>query len=83
MPIISKDGKTYTFTVKQGLQVQRRRSDRRRSLRVRDQPCREPAMQSPVVPFITDIVGLQAVVDKKASTRQRRHRQGQQARRSS
>ena len=36
------DGKTYTFTVKAGVQVQRRRAGHRAELRVRDQPRPEP-----------------------------------------
>ena len=58
---VSKDGKTYTFTVKPGLQVQRRHGGHGGELRVRDQAGAQPedAVAGCRVPA-TDIVGLRS-----------------------
>ena len=70
MPTVSKDGKTYTFTMpKNGSSSRRRRPGRDGAdFAVRDQPPANPKMQSPAAPFLSDIVGAQAMIDGKAKT---------------
>ena len=67
MPTISADGKTYTFKVKSGLKYSDGATIKASDFAYAINRAANPSMQSPVVPFITDIVGLQAVVDKKAT----------------
>ena len=43
LPVVSRDGKTYTFTIKPGLPVLERPARQRAELRRRVQPLREPA----------------------------------------
>jgi peptide/nickel transport system substrate-binding protein len=69
LPIISKDGKTYTFTVPPGkFKFNTGEAVTAQSFKHAIDRDANPAMNSPVVPFITNIVGLNAVVAKKAKT---------------
>jgi peptide/nickel transport system substrate-binding protein len=68
MPTISADGKTYTFTIKSGLKFSDGAAITAQDFAYAINRDANPSMQSPVVPFITDIVGLNAVVNKTAST---------------
>jgi len=67
-PVISKDGKTYSFTVKPGFTFNTGAPVTAASFAAAINRDADPAMNSPVVPFITDIVGLEAVVNKQAKT---------------
>ena len=46
-PMVSKDGKTYTITVRTGLKLSATARRHRGELRLRDQPALNPTMQSP------------------------------------
>jgi peptide/nickel transport system substrate-binding protein len=67
-PAISKDGKTYTFTIRPGFKFNTGQNVTAASFAAAINRDADPTMNSPVVPFITDIVGLQNVVDKKAQS---------------
>ena len=67
-PVVSKDGKTYTITVKTGLKFSERRAGHRGELRVRDQPRAEP----------DDAVAGRAVHRRHRRRSGRHRRQGQQ-----
>jgi ABC-type transport system substrate-binding protein len=66
LPTVSKDGKTYTFTVKPGAKFSNGEAVTAKSFADAINRDLNPGMQSPAVPFIIDIVGAQAVVDGKA-----------------
>jgi ABC-type oligopeptide transport system substrate-binding subunit len=71
MPTVSKDGKTYTFTVKSGMRSNTGQLLTAANYAFAINRVLNPKMQSPAVPFITGangIVGAQAVVDGKAAT---------------
>ena len=68
LPIISKDGKTYTFTIKPGFKFNTGQPVTAANFVAAINRDADPAMNSPVVPFITDIVGVNAVLDKTAKT---------------
>ena len=68
LPIISKDGKTYTFTIKPGFRFNTGQAVTAANFVAAINRDADPAMNSPVVPFITDIVGLNAVINKTAKT---------------
>ena len=68
-PTISKDGKTYTFTIQPGFKFSNGKPVTAAELRRRVQPRREPeACSRPASPFMDVIVGASAVIDGKAST---------------
>ena len=67
-PVISKDGKTYTITVKSGFKFSDGKPVTAANFAFAINRALNPAMQSPAAPFITNIVGAQAVLDKKAKT---------------
>jgi ABC-type transport system substrate-binding protein len=67
-PIVSKDGKTYTFTVKKNFKFNTGEPVTAASFAYAFNRCLNPAMSAPCVPFANDIVGAQAVVDGKAKT---------------
>ena len=67
LPTVSKDGKTYTFTVKSGAKFSNGEPVTAQSFADAINRDLNPGMQSPAVPFISDIVGAQAVVDGKAA----------------
>jgi peptide/nickel transport system substrate-binding protein len=67
-PVISGDGKTYTITVKPGFKFSDGKPVTAANFAYAINRALNPRMQSPVVPFITDIVGAQTVIDKQAKT---------------
>jgi ABC-type oligopeptide transport system substrate-binding subunit len=67
-PLISKDGKTYTITVRKGFRFSDGKPVTAANFAYAINRALSPRMQSPVVPFISNIVGAQAVLDKKAKT---------------
>jgi peptide/nickel transport system substrate-binding protein len=67
-PTISKDGKTYTITVKPGFRFSNGKPVTAANYALAINRALNPTMQSPAASFITGIVGAQAVIDKKAKT---------------
>jgi ABC-type transport system substrate-binding protein len=70
-PAVSKDGKTYTFTIKSGIKSNTGETLTAANYAAAINRDLNPKMQSPSVPFITGdngIVGAQAVADGKAAT---------------
>ena len=67
-PIISKDGKTYTITVKKGFQFSDGKPVTAANFAFAINRVLNPTMQSPAATFISNIVGAQAVLDNKAKT---------------
>jgi len=70
-PAVSKDGKTYVFTVKSGIKSNTGETLTAANYAAAINRDLNPKMQSPSVPFITGtsgIVGAQAVADGKATT---------------
>jgi peptide/nickel transport system substrate-binding protein len=70
-PTVSKDGRTYTFTVRSGWRSNTGQPLTAANFAFAINRDLNPKMQSPAVPFITGasgIVGAQAVVDGKAAT---------------
>ncbi|HEY7694355.1 MAG TPA: ABC transporter substrate-binding protein [Gaiellaceae bacterium] len=70
-PSVSKDGKTYVFTVKSGIKSNTGETLTAANYAAAINRILNPKMQSPAVPFITGtsgIVGAQAVADGKAAT---------------
>jgi ABC-type oligopeptide transport system substrate-binding subunit len=67
-PVISKDGKTYTITVKSGFRFSDGKPVTAANFAFAINRALNPVMQSPAASFITDIVGAQDVLDKKAQT---------------
>lgn len=70
-PTVSKDGKTYTFTIRSGWKSNTGQTLTAANFAAAFNRDLNPKMQSPAVPFITGangIVGAQEVVDGKAQT---------------
>src|SRR5262245_30493541 len=70
-PKVSRDGKTYVFTVKSGMKSNTGETLTASNYAAAINRVLNPKMQSPAVPFITGdngIVGAQAVADGKAAT---------------
>jgi peptide/nickel transport system substrate-binding protein len=70
-PTVSKDGKTYTFTIRSGWRSNTGEALTAANFAYAFNRDLNPKMQSPAVPFITGangIVGAQAVADGKAAT---------------
>jgi peptide/nickel transport system substrate-binding protein len=70
-PAVSKDGKTYVFTIKSGVKSNTGETLTAANFAAAINRDLNPKMQSPSVPFITGdngIVGAQAVADGKAAT---------------
>jgi ABC-type oligopeptide transport system substrate-binding subunit len=66
-PVISKDGKTYTITVKSGFKFSNGKPVTAANYVFAMNRALSPTMQSPAAPFMTTIQGAQAVIDGKAS----------------
>src|SRR4051812_11706646 len=68
LPKISADGKTYTFTIRSGFKFSPPSNEAVTAETFKHAINRalNPAMQSPASQFISDIVGAQDVLDKKA-----------------
>jgi len=67
-PVISKDGKTYTFTIRSGIKFSDGAPLTAQSFVAAMNRDANPSMNSPVDAFVTDIVGWNDVVNKKAKT---------------
>jgi ABC-type oligopeptide transport system substrate-binding subunit len=66
-PKISKDGKTYTFTLKKGYRFSNGARVTAASYAAALNRNLNPKMASPAQPFIEDVLGASAVIDGKAS----------------
>jgi oligopeptide transport system substrate-binding protein len=67
-PVISNDGKTYTINVKPGFKFSDGKPVTAANFAFAINRALSPTMQSPAASFIGNIVGAQAVLDKKAKT---------------
>jgi len=67
-PVISKDGKTYTITVKTGLKFSDGKPVTAANFAFSLNRALNPAMQSPAATFIGNIVGADKVLNKQAAT---------------
>jgi ABC-type oligopeptide transport system substrate-binding subunit len=65
-PTVSSDGKTYTFTIKPGIEYSDGATLKASDFVYAFNRDANPAMQSPVTPFVSDVVGWTAVVNKTA-----------------
>jgi peptide/nickel transport system substrate-binding protein len=68
MPTVSKDGKTYTFKIKQGFRFSNGTPVTSRNFAFAINRALNPKMQSPASSFVEDIVGAKAVLDGKVAT---------------
>jgi ABC-type oligopeptide transport system substrate-binding subunit len=68
LPIISNDGKTYTFTIRSGFKFSNGQAVTAKSFVSAFNRFANPKMQSTGIQFIDIIQGAQAVIDGKAST---------------
>ena len=67
LPAVSSDGKTYTFTIRKGFKFNTGEEVTAQTFaHVIDRDL-APALQSPAVTFLSDVVGADAVVNKKAT----------------
>ena len=66
LPVISKDGKTYTFTIKPGFRFSNGKAVTAQSFVDAINRFANPKMQSTGVPFLDVVAGAQAVIDGKA-----------------
>jgi peptide/nickel transport system substrate-binding protein len=67
LPAVSKDGKTYTFTIKKGFKFSNGAAVTAANFAESLNRSLDPKMQSPASSFIEDIVGAQAVINGKAT----------------
>ena len=67
MPVISKDGKTYTFTLKKTYKFSNGQPVQAKNYAAAINRSLNPKMASPAQPFIEDVVGGKAVIDGKAT----------------
>jgi len=68
LPVISPDGKTYTFTIKPGIKYSDGATLKASDFAYEINRVASPVMQSGAIPFLADIVGFQNVVNNKAKT---------------
>jgi peptide/nickel transport system substrate-binding protein len=68
LPTVSKDGKTYTFTIKQGFRFSNGAAVTAANFAAAINRGLNPKMQSPASSFVEDIVGAKNVLDGKAAT---------------
>ena len=68
LPIVSKDGKTYTFTIRSGFRFSNGQPVTAQSFVNAFNRFANPRMQSTGIQFLDIIQGAQAVIDGKAST---------------
>src|SRR6516165_206113 len=66
-PVVSNNGKTYTFTIKSGIKFSDGSPLTAQSFVAAFNRDANPSMNSPVNAFMTDVVGYDNVVNKKAS----------------
>ena len=67
-PVVSRDGKTYTFTVRKDARFSDGKPVTARAFTHALERILTPAMQSPLAPDYSDIVGAQKKLDGKATT---------------
>jgi len=67
-PVISKDGKTYTFTIKPGLKLSDGSAVTAANFKAAFDRDADPTMNSPVAAFLTDVVGFNAVIAKTSKS---------------
>jgi peptide/nickel transport system substrate-binding protein len=67
LPVVSNNGKTYTFTIKSGIKFNDGSAVTANSFVAAFNRDANPSMNSPVNAFMTDVVGYDNVVNKKAS----------------
>ncbi len=67
-PVVSKDGKTYTFTIKPGFKFNTGAPVTAANFKAAFDRDSDPAMNSPVTAFIDDVVGVKDVLDKKSKS---------------
>src|SRR5256714_8649834 len=67
-PVISKDGKTYTITVRPGLKFSDGKPVTAANFAFSLNRALNPAMKSPAATFISNIVGADKVLNKQAAT---------------
>jgi ABC-type oligopeptide transport system substrate-binding subunit len=65
LPLVSKDGKTYTFTVKNGFRFSNGQNVTGANFVAAMNRALNPKMQSPAASFLEDVVGAKAVIDGK------------------
>jgi peptide/nickel transport system substrate-binding protein len=68
LPTVSKNGKTYVFTIKKGFKFSDGSAVTAANFAASLNRALNPKMQSPASSFITDIVGANAVLDGKATS---------------
>ena len=68
MPIVSNNGKQYTFKIRSGLKLSNGEKVTAKNFQKAIFRALTKSMQSPAVPFIQDIVGAQKMIDGKANT---------------
>ncbi len=68
LPVISKDGKTYTFKIKSGFKFSNGQAVTAKSFSDSINRFANPGMQSTGVQFLDVVKGAQDVIDKKAQT---------------
>jgi len=67
-PVVSKDGKTYTFKIKSGLKLSNGEAITAKNFQRAIFRALTKSMQSPAVPFIGDIVGADKMIAGTANT---------------
>jgi peptide/nickel transport system substrate-binding protein len=67
LPVISSNGKTYTFTIRSGIKFSDGAPVTAASFKAAMQRDANPSMNSPVNAFMSDVVGWDNVVNKKAT----------------
>jgi peptide/nickel transport system substrate-binding protein len=67
-PLISNNGKTYTFTIRKGLRFSDGSKVTTRNFQWAFERALTKAEQSPATPFVTDVVGAHAKLDGKTKT---------------
>ncbi|HEX6763623.1 MAG TPA: ABC transporter substrate-binding protein [Gaiellaceae bacterium] len=67
LPVVSNDGKTYTFTIKSGIKFNDGAAVSANSFAAAFNRDANPSMNSPVNAFMSNVVGYDNVVNKKAT----------------
>ncbi|HEY7605031.1 MAG TPA: ABC transporter substrate-binding protein, partial [Gaiellaceae bacterium] len=67
LPAVSSDGKTYTFTIRKGFKFNTGEDVTAQTFAHVINRDLAPALQSPAVTFLSDVVGADAVVNRKAT----------------